>query len=69
MSEYNPIELLQCLPQEKRGEVKRWMTACGVDESALTVPLVSLLASASELEDDGMQRVIAAMVAQEVPAA
>ena len=69
MSEYNAIEMLQCLPQDRREKVKHWMRECGVEEADLTGPLLSLLASACDLEDEGMKRVIAAMIEQEASAA
>ena len=60
-------ELLHEMSAAKRTEILRWMDAYGIDENDLTVPLLRLLSAAAVVEDEGVKRVLAALLEHEYP--
>ena len=65
MTDHDIIELLLRLPEEERDTITSWLTECGLGEYDLTVPLLQLITTAEEHGDEGVRRVLTALVKQE----
>jgi hypothetical protein len=68
MSHDQVSELLLALPAAVRQEIRKWMAAYAITEQQLTVPMLRLLSAVAASEDEGVKRVIAALLEQELPA-
>ncbi len=67
MREVQTTELLLSLPAARRREINRWIEAYGITEQHLTLPMLGLLSAVVATEDEGVKRVIAALLEQELP--
>ena len=68
MTDHDIIELLLRLPEEERDRITSWLSDYGLDEAQLTVPLVQLVATAERCGDEGIMRVLSALIEQEAVA-
>ena len=67
MSEVCPRFLLSSLPPAKQQQILCWMQSYGITEDSLTLPLLRVLSAAVDTGDEGVKRVIAALLEQECP--
>ena len=65
MSAADPLVVLRSLPGPQQVAIREWMDEFELQENGLTLPMLRFLAGAAEVQDEGVKRVLAALIAQE----